>query len=62
VERRGARQQVEGLEDEPDLLVADARQLVVVHQAHFVAVEEVGSFAGSIEAADQVHQRRFARP
>jgi hypothetical protein len=31
VERGRARQQVEGLEDEPDLLVPDARQLVVVH-------------------------------
>ena len=33
VQRGGARQQVERLKDEADLLVADARQLVVVHLA-----------------------------
>ena len=33
VQRRGAGQQIEGLKDEPDFLVADARKLVVVHFA-----------------------------
>jgi hypothetical protein len=60
VERRGARQQVEGLEDEPDLLVADARQLVVVHRAHLLAVQEVGALRRRVEAADEVHQRGLA--
>ena len=40
-QRVGARQQVEGLEDEADLLVADLRQLVVVHLAHLDAVQLV---------------------
>ena len=62
VQRRGARQQVERLEDEADLLIPDARQLVVIHLAHLLAVEQVASFCWSVEAADQVHQRRFARP
>ena len=61
VQRRGARQQVEGLEDEADLLVADARQLVVVHLADLLAVQEVGALRRRVEAADQVHQRRLAR-
>jgi hypothetical protein len=42
--------------------VADAGQLVVVHPADFLAVEEVGAPAGRVEAANQVHQRRLARP
>ena len=60
MERGGARQQVEGLEDEPDLLVANASQLVVVHLADLLLVEKVGALAGCVEAADQVHQRRLA--
>jgi len=37
MQRGGARQQVEGLEDEPDLTVSDRRQLVVVELADFRA-------------------------
>jgi len=40
-ERCGTSQQVEGLEDEANLAVADARQLVVLHLAHQVAVQVV---------------------
>jgi len=61
VQGRGARQQVEGLEDEADLLVADAGQFVVAQVAHQVAVDEVIAFGGRVQAADQVHQRRLAR-
>src|SRR3989442_92683 len=67
----GARQQVEGLEHEPDLLeglehepdllVADARQLVVGQVAHFQAVEPVLARGGGVEAADEVHERRLPR-
>ncbi len=56
----GAGQQVEGLEDEADFLVADARQLVVVEFADQLAVEPVLALGRRIEAADQVHQRRLA--
>ena len=41
VQRGGAGQQVEGLEDEPDLLVADPGQLVVAQLRDPVAVEPV---------------------
>ena len=62
VERGRARQQVEGLEDEPDLLVPDAGQVVVVHRRDFLAVEQVAALRRRVEAADQVHQRGLARP
>ena len=43
VERGGAGEQVEGLEDEADLLVADAGELVVVELGDVVAVEPVAA-------------------
>ncbi len=61
VQRRGARQQVEGLEDEANLLVADARQLVIVELADQLSVQPVVAFAGSVKAANQIHQCGFAR-
>ena len=60
MQRGGAGQQVEGLKDEADLFVADARQLVVRHVADQVAIEVVEALGGRVEAADEVHQRRFA--
>ena len=60
-QRVGARQQVEGLEDEADFPVADFGQLVVVHLADLDAVQFVVPAGGRVEAADQVHQRGFAR-
>src|ERR1039457_2989744 len=59
VQGGGAGQQVEGLEDETDLTVADARQLVVGHLADQVAVDVVQALGGGIEAADQVHEGGF---
>ena len=41
VQRRGPGQQVEGLKDEADFLVADARQLVVIQLADQLAVQPV---------------------
>src|SRR6187401_1805345 len=60
VQRGGPGEQVERLEDEPDLLVADAGELVVVHLAHLLVVQQVGALGRRVEAADQVHQRRLA--
>ena len=62
MQRSGAREQVEGLKNEADFLVADARQLVIRHVADQVAVDVVLPAGRRIEAADQVHQGRFARP
>ncbi len=47
VERRRARQQVERLEHEPDFLVPDPRQLVVVHLADLLVVEQVAALASA---------------
>ena len=60
VQRGRTGKQVEGLEDESDFLVADAGELVVVQFADQLVVQPVIALAGRIEAADQVHQRRFA--
>ena len=60
-QRRRARQQVERLKDEADLFIPDARELVVVHLAHLLAVQEIRAFAGRVEAPDEIHQRRLAR-
>ncbi len=60
VERGGAGEEVEGLEDEADLLVADAGEFVVVELGDVVAVEPVAALRGGVEAADEVHQRGFA--
>ena len=61
VERRGARQQVEALEHEPDLLVAHGGQRVLRHRRHVLAVEQVLARRRPVEAADDVHERRLAR-
>jgi hypothetical protein len=46
VQRRGARQQVERLEDEADVLVADARQLVVVEAGDGRAISQYSPAVG----------------
>ncbi len=56
----GARQQVEGLKDEADFFVPDARQFVVIELADQLIVQPVISLAGRVEASDQVHQRGLA--
>ncbi len=61
VQRGSARQQIEGLKHEPDLLVADPRQLVIGHIADQAAVDVVLALRRSVQTTDQVHQRRFAR-
>jgi len=61
VEGTGARQQVEGLEHEPDLFVADPRQFIVGQIAHLLTVEPVFAPRRRVEAADEVHERRFPR-
>jgi hypothetical protein len=53
-------QQVEALEHETDLAVADIGQLVVAHPGHVLAVEFVAAVAGRIQAAQQIHQGGFA--
>ncbi len=61
LENVGARDQVEGLEDESDLPVADVGQRIVVETRDVDAVDEVAAGGRHVEAADEVHHRRLAR-
>ena len=60
VERGGAGEEVEGLEDEADFLVTDAGEFVVVELGDVMAVEPIAAVGRGIEAADEVHQRGLA--
>ena len=59
-ERRGAGQQVEPLKYKADLLVANHGQLVARQLGHVGAVQEVLAAGRVIEAAENVHEGRFA--
>ena len=61
LQRGHARQQVEALEHEADLLAAQDRQLFGVQRGHVDAVAQVAAVGGRVQAADQVHQRGLAR-
>ena len=60
LERRRARQQVVGLEDEADGPAAQARQAVVVELVHVRAAQPIAALRRPVEAADDVHERRLA--
>ncbi len=60
MEGSGAGEQIEGLKDEADLLVADAGELVVVQLADQLAVEPVFALGRGVKAADEVHERGLA--
>ena len=61
VQRVGARQEIECLENETDLAVADVGELVVDHGGDVLAVELVAAGRRRIETAEHVHERRLAR-
>ena len=52
--------QIEALEDEADLLVADARPLGEIQVLRRVAVQRIAAAGGRIEQPDDRQQRRFA--
>src|SRR5690606_12467901 len=58
--RRRARQELEVLEDEADLAVAQGGQLVVAHVLHVVAAEPVAAAARPVQAAEDVEQGALA--
>ena len=59
LEARQRRQQVEELEDEPDGVSPDLRELVVRKAAERLAADPHFAGGGPIEAADEIEQRRF---
>ena len=61
LERRQVGDQVELLEDEADLLGAEAVQLGVGERGHVLAFEIDLARGGAVQAADQIHQRGLPR-
>ena len=57
----GPGEQLEGLEDEADLVVAQVGELVVGELLHVLPVDPVGAGGGGVERADEVHEGRLAR-
>src|SRR5262249_57148300 len=60
LEGRGSRQQVELLEHEADLRVADSREVVLGERAHVDIVEQITSGRRRVQAAQQIHEGGFA--
>ena len=61
-QRAGARQQVELLKDKANAPVADGGQLVLRHRLDLFTGQAVFARARQIQAAQNIHQGRFARP
>src|SRR5205823_5679611 len=60
LDRARAGEQVEVLEDEAEEVIARFGELAFVHARDFATGEEIAAAGRAIEAADHVHQRRFA--
>jgi hypothetical protein len=56
----GTRKEVERLEDKADFVVANPRELVVVHVAHVGSIEFIGAGGGGVEASDDIHEGGLA--
>src|SRR6266478_793584 len=55
----GARQQVEALKNETDFAIADGGQLLLAEAGDLDAFQQIASSAGFVEAAQNIHERRF---
>ena len=56
------RDEVEGLEDEADLVAAQAREVAVVELADLGAADGHGAVGRAVEPGEHVHERRLAGP
>ena len=54
-------EQIEALENEADLAVANVGQLIAVEPGNIDAIEQIAPAGRAIEAAEHVHHRRFSR-
>jgi hypothetical protein len=54
-------QEVERLKDEPNFLITDSSELVVVHLRHVLTGKPIFALTWRVETANQIHQRRLAR-
>src|SRR5262245_20735819 len=57
-----ARQEIESLEDESDLPIANQRELALRQTRDVAAVELVDAARRPIETPGEMHERRLARP
>lgn len=62
LERIRTREEVEGLEDKPDLSTSERGTFVVGGGGDVVAGDLNGSFRGCVECTHEVHQRALTRP
>ena len=62
LQRRRPRQEVEVLEYEAEVAIADRGALVLRERHHLPAVEPVAPGTGAVETAECVHERRLPRP
>src|SRR5687767_8676000 len=60
LEDRRARQQVERLKNEAELLIADASQLFARHLRNVLTIEPITTGARRVETPKDVHERRLA--
>jgi hypothetical protein len=60
LERARSPEQVEALEDEPDVVATEQRELVEIELGDLDPAKEVRAGGRAIEAADDVHARRLA--
>jgi hypothetical protein len=60
--RRGPGQQVEALKDKTNLAVAQVGHAILVQPARLDAADAVQAAGRTVEQADHVHERAFARP
>ena len=61
VKRIAAWKKIEGLEDEADFFITDFGEIVVVEPGNVDTIKEVIAACWRVEAADDIHQGRFAR-
>src|SRR5262245_50895838 len=58
--RRGSRQQVKILKYEADLAIPDVGKLISTQSGNICAVQNIMTGSGSIEAPQDIHERRFS--
>ncbi len=61
-ERRQFGEQMVALEDEPEIFTPERRKRVGIEIARFPAPDAVATRCRAVEAAENIHQRRLARP
>src|SRR4051794_2587075 len=56
-----AAEEIEALENETEFAVADVGEPIAVEPGNVGAIKQVTTFRWAIEAAEEIHERRFSR-